>query len=243
MSKKSADQSRAARAQEAIRQQAAAQRRRNLVVGGIVAAALVVVVVVVFLLSRSSDPTGRTPDAVPDGTTADYGVLVGDADAPTSLVFYEDPQCPVCREFEQQVGDQVAAAVEAGDVSVEYRVVSFLDDASSNQYSSRAAHALFAVGSTAGADAFVAMHDLLYADQPAEGGPGHSDEELIGYAVQAGADETEVRPLIEDGAFDQWIANATDAMSRNGVNGTPGVIVDGDLVTGNPVEAVLDAIG
>lgn len=243
MSKKPADQSRAARAQAALEVRAAAERRRNLMIGGGIVAVLVVVVLVVFLLSRGSDTSGETPEAVPAGVTGDYGVVIGDENAPTELVFYEDPQCPVCQQFEAAIGDQVATAVEKGDVRVEYRVVSFLDDASTNQYSSRAANALAAVEDTAGPDAFLTMHELLYAHQPAEGGPGHSDDQLLQYAVQAGAVEDEVRPLIEDDAFGQWVTNATDAMSRNGVTGTPTVFVNGDQVTGNPVQAVLQAIG
>lgn len=246
MSKRSTDQSRTGRAQEAIRQQAAAERRRRLLIGGGVVAVLVVVVLVAFLLSRGSDPTGETPDAVPAGATDDYGVVVGEDDAPTELVFYEDPQCPICAQFEEAVGEQVSAAVEAGEVSVEYRVVSFLDRASTNDYSSRAANALLAVQDVAGPEAFARMHDLLFSEQPAEGGAGHTDDELVAYAVEAGADEGEVRPLIEDKAFAQWIANATDAMSRNDVTGTPTVFVDGERAGENPQEAlvaVLEAVG
>ena len=62
-------------------------------------------------------------------------------------------------------------------------------------------------------------------------------------AVAAGAAEADVRPLIEDKAYEQWITNATDAMSQNDVNGTPTVLVDGEPTEGDPAQAVLDALG
>ena len=40
-------------------------------------------------------------------------------------------------------------------------------------------------------------------------------------------DRDAVSPLIEDGAFDQWVVDATDAMSKDGVTGTPTVEIDG----------------
>lgn len=244
--KKPAEQSRQVRAQAAIRRQKAVERSRNVAIGGVVVGVLVVVVVVAYLFTRSSDTTGATPDAVPSGTTNDYGVVVGKSGAGTQMVFYEDPQCPICKQFEATVGDKVATAVDQGDVSVEYRVVSFLDDASSTDYSSRAANALLAVQDVAGPDAFIKMHDLLYENQPEEGSAGLPDSQLVDYAVQAGADEAEVRPLIEDKAFAQWIKNATDAMSKNDVTGTPTVFIDGKKAGDNPqqsVDAVLKAVG
>jgi len=45
--------------------------------------------------------------------------------------------------------------------------------------------------------------------------------------------------------YDQWIKNATEAMSRDGVNGTPTAVVDGERVEGSThdtVDAVLAAV-
>ena len=61
------------------------------------------------------------------------------------MKFYEDPQCPICQQFEAAVGEQVQTAIADGKVQVDYHIVSFLDDASENEYSSRAANALYVV--------------------------------------------------------------------------------------------------
>lgn len=241
MSKKSADSARAARARAALEARRRAERRRTLVVAGSIVAVLVLVVVVVFVLSSTRDTTGEAPDATPEKATADYGLVVGQAGAPREIVIYEDPQCPNCALLEGEVGDDLAAAVDAGDVRVEYRIVSFLDRASTNDYSSRAANALVAAYDVAGPDVFAALHQVLYDEQTPEGSAGHTDDQLVAYAVEAGADEAEIRPLIEDGAYLQWIGNATDAMSRNGVTGTPTVFVDGQLAD-NPLEGIRRAL-
>ena len=242
MSKNSRDRSRAERAQAAREAQEQAERRRKMVLGGATVAVLVLVAGIVFVINSVRDTTGETPAATPAEATADYGLVVGESDAATEIAIYEDPQCPNCAQLESEVGEDLATAVEAGDIRVEYRIVSFLDEASTNDYSSRAANALVAAYDVSGPEVFMALHQTLFAEQTAEGGPGHSDDQLVDFAVEAGAEESDIRPLVEDGAYVQWIENATDAMSRNGVSGTPTVFVDGELAE-NPLEGILGVLG
>lgn len=243
MSKRSREESRADRADRTaalLQEQKRTERRRA--AGAIVAVVVAVAVVLgggIWLQSRL-DTTGDAPEAVPAGVE-DYSVFVGDEDAPHTVTVYEDLQCPVCQVFEEATGDRLRPAVEAGEVRVEYRMVSFLDGASDNEYSSRALNAALAVLDTAGTEAFLDFHDTLFAEQPAEGGPGPEDDELIEKAVAAGASEDEVRPQVEDKVYEQWIENATDAMSQEGVNGTPTVFIDGEVVEGSAQDSA-DAV-
>ena len=96
-------------------------------------------------------------------------------------------------------------------------MVAFLDRSSTTNYSSRALNAAMAVLSTAGPDAFMKFHTIAYANQPAEGSAGVPDSTLIDWAVQAGADEAQVTPLINGNVYHQWVVNATDQMSKDGV--------------------------
>jgi protein-disulfide isomerase len=84
-----------------------------------------------------------------------------------------------------------------------------------------------AVLSTAGPQAFIKFHEIAYANQPPEGSAGVPDSTLVDWAVQAGADESKVKPLIDGNVYHQWVVNATDQMSKDGVNGTPTVYIDG----------------
>ncbi len=245
MSKKNAGRSRTERAAALREEQRRRERRRQV---GIIAAVVGVVAVLVVgsvVLSSRNDTSGEVASDTPSGVE-DYTVSVGQADAPHTITLYEDPQCPICKAFEDRVSGPLADAVEAGDVRVDYRIVSFLDQASDNEYSSRAANALMAVQDVAGPDAFAAMHKTLYENQPEEGSAGPEDGQLVNWAVEAGALEAKVRPLIEGGTFDQYVVNATDQMSQNGVNGTPTVLIDGDSTGDSPadaVKAVLDLVG
>lgn len=227
MSKKNAAASRSQRAAAAVQAQKDAERRRRMVVVGSVVAVLVLLVAGGAWWMSRSDTTGEAASDTPSGVEG-YGVVVGDAEAPTTLTVYEDLQCPACASFEQQLGPTINDKIEQGEIKVDYRMVSFLDPASTNEYSSRALNAALVVLDTAGVDAFKEMHDQLYADQPAEGGPGHTDEELVDVAVAAGAEESAVTGPIEDKVYEQWITNATDQMSQDGVNGTPSFRIDGE---------------
>ncbi|NYE35175.1 protein-disulfide isomerase [Nocardioides cavernae] len=203
----------------------AAKRRQQLTRFGVVAAVLVVLVGgYFFVTSLGSDK----PDTPPAGASEDFGLVTGDADAPRSVVIYEDFLCPFCGQLEQTVGDQLDAAVEAGETSVEYRPLPFLSRIS--DYSPRAANAFAVVLDESGPEVAKAYHDLLYDNQPAERGPYLDDDELVALAVEAGADEDAVRPGIEDMAFEGWVDAAGDAAGDADVDSTPTVLVDGEVV-------------
>jgi protein-disulfide isomerase len=242
MSTKSNQQSKAERAERAqalMREQKRREHNRNLMVVGAIVVAVLLIVGVLFYVQTQRDKTGQAATDVPGNLTGAYSVTIGDASAPTTLKIYEDFQCPICQVFESQTGAAVADAVAAGKVKVDYNIVSFLDPRSTNAYSSRAMNAAAVVLDTAGPDAFWKFHDLLFKNQPAEGGPGPSDDELIAYAVQAGADEQAITQPIKDKVYDQWVLNATDQMSKDGVNGTPTVFINGQKQDpADPVAAV-----
>src|SRR5262249_53247465 len=143
------------------------------------------------------------------------------------IKLYEDFQCPICNEFEKTAGADIRQGIADGKIKVDYHMVSFLDRSSANQYSSRALNAAMAVLSTAGTDAFLKFHEIAYANQPAEGTAGPENSTLVDWAVQAGATESQVKPLIDGNTYHQWTVNATDQMSKDGVTGTPTVFING----------------
>jgi protein-disulfide isomerase len=105
--------------------------------------------------------------------------------------------------------------------------MAFLDTSANDKYSTRALDAAAVVVNAAGPDAFQKFHDLLYANQPAEGGSGLTDAQLISYAQQAGASGSAVESGIRDLTYGDWVKEITDQASKDGVNQTPTVKVDG----------------
>jgi len=237
MANKTSQQSKSERAQALMREQQRRERTRNLLVIGSIAVAILIVAGVLFAVQSKSDKTGQTAKEVPTNLSGTYNVVIGKKSAPTTIKLYEDLQCPICKDFEQVAGSQVQAAIAGGKVKVDYHMVAFLDRSSTTNYSSRALNAAMAVLSTAGPEAFLKFHTIAYANQPAEGSAGVPDSTLIQWAVDAGADEATVTPLINDNVYHQWVVNATGQMSKDGVNGTPTVFINGENQGANPQTA------
>jgi protein-disulfide isomerase len=223
VSKQSARESRAARAAAAVKDQQRAERRRStLMIGGVVAVILAIVVGG-FLINRARD-TSADVSAPPAGS-GDYGVTIGQKDAPHTVVIYEDFLCPYCGELESASHEDMAKLAEEGKVYVEYRPFNLLE----TDYSVAAAGAFKVVLDAAGPEVAKKFHDELYADQPEESGPYPDTSWLVDKAVEAGADEDAVRSGIEDGKGEAWVADATRAAHDAGVNSTPTIVLDGKV--------------
>lgn len=210
---------------------AAAQRRKRAVLGGI-AAGVVLVVAVVVVIVVQMQRTSTSADAPVPANTVEGGLViaVGDPDAPVTVDIYEDFLCPACRQFEEQAGATLAELVADGSVLVRYRPIAILDRLSTDAYPTRSLNAAAAVVDAAGSDAFLAFHDALFAEQPAENGPGLTDERLVELAAEAGADGAAIAEAIAGLRFEDWTRTVTDAASRAGVAGTPTVLVDGQVL-------------
>jgi protein-disulfide isomerase len=215
---------------EADERRKKAKRKEQLSRFGLIAGVLVLAVAGYLLVTNLGSDK---PDTPPEGATATYGLLVGEADAPKEIVIYEDFLCPFCGQLEQTVGDQLDAAVEAGEVNVEYRPLPFL--AQRFDYSMEAANAFAVVLDESGPEVAKAYHDLLFDNQPSESGPFPDDDQLVEWAVEAGAEEDAVRPGIEDLAFEGWVDAAGDAASDADVDSTPTVLVDGEKIEGEGI--------
>lgn len=226
------------------------RRTRAIVVGSVVVAMLIIVVAIAVVLQQGGNGEDQT-SSPPDNAVDEYALAIGDNDAPVEVTVYEDMMCPYCGLFEQVSADRLKEYAESGDVEVRYHVVSFLDRASEDRYSTRAANALAVVLDTAGSEVAVEFHDALFANQPEEGGAGLSDDEMIEMAVAAGASEDDIRGPIEGLKFEPWVENATEEWSKRGFTGTPAVAVNGEKVEftdaqnllENTEKAIADALG
>jgi protein-disulfide isomerase len=136
----------------------------------------------------------------------------------------------------------MAQLVSAGTVQLHYHGMAFLDTSANDKYSTRALNAAAVVVNAAGPDAFQKFHDLLYANQPAEGGSGLTDDQLIAYAQQAGASGSAVESGIRDLTYGDWVKEITDQASKDGVNQTPTVLVDGHQLEDRSVSGLTAAV-
>ncbi|MEQ6901378.1 thioredoxin domain-containing protein [Nocardioides sp. YIM 152588] len=240
----SSNSKKAARTQKAAaaraEQQRREQRRRMLTIGGVVLAMLVIIGgILAITLNEQSKKDEKL--AAAGSAASSYGVTIGPDDAPHDLVIYEDFLCPYCGELEKRTRDDLTELAAAGNVQVEYRPFDLLSG-SFGDYPIRATNAFAVVLDESGSDVAKQFHDLLFENQPSEQNPdAMTDDDLVDLAVEAGADEADVRPGIEDLAMEDWVTEATQEARDAGVSGTPTVILDGEQFTdGRTVDELAD---
>lgn len=231
MSKKNAPAaSRSQRAAAAVAQQEAGEKRRRLLMVGGVVLALLVIVVAGVLVQGSRDSSSKVDAPIAGGGTGgveEFGLSIGDPEAPHSVVIYEDFLCPYCGQLEQATREDLSELAADGKVFVEYRPFNLLS--SYGDYSARAANAFRVVLEESGPETAKAFHDLLFENQPEEGGDYPDDDQLVSWAVEAGAEEDDVRPGIEGQTRMDWVKAATQSATDSGVQGTPTILLDGEV--------------
>ncbi|MEO6472632.1 MAG: thioredoxin domain-containing protein, partial [Aeromicrobium sp.] len=232
-------QERAARAEQMRKEREKADKRqRNLITVGIAAVVIALIAGGAFAISKAKNENSISKTYVaPKNVTKDFGidytteVATGKAAKnPVKVVLYEDFQCPACQAVEQESGAYLKSAVASGDITIEYRPVSFLDSAPTDKYSSRAANVALCVLDTTDIKTYSAMHDILYVAQSPESGPGLADSKLNDLAKQAGAKS--LTACINSQKFHPWIVKATAAWKGAGYTGTPTILVGGKVVDG-----------
>jgi protein-disulfide isomerase len=135
------------------------------------------------------------------------------------------------------VGTTIDELVASGQARVVYHPVAYLNRFSSTQYSSRSSAA---AGCAADAGVLPRFAQLLYANQPPEGGDGLPEEQLVALGTQAGAGAG-FATCVQDGRYADWTRSVTDAASQAGVTGTPTVLVNGREVE-HTAEALRTAV-
>jgi protein-disulfide isomerase len=186
-------------------------------------------------------PAPTPPERVPaDATAEGDGIVV--AEGPVRVDLFVDFLCPFCRQFEERAGDALRTLAAAGSVDLVYHPVAFLERLSTAHYPSRASAAS---GAAADAGRFSDYKDALFANQPEEGGPGLSDDELVALGAGIGLDEASFGSLVRDQAFLPWTAYVSAQAVEDGVSGTPSVFVDGEQVDPDPaqIEAAVQRAG
>lgn len=165
---------------------------------------------------------GEPPETVPAEVVAPGAEA--EAGKPVKVVLYVDFICPVCKNFEAQYNEQLTKLRNEGKISVEYRALGFLDNRSTTNYSSRAANAAACVVNES-PEKYAEFVDSLFANQPAEGGAGISDNDLKKMATDIGAKPIDT--CVDEKTYRPFVKFTTKQAAAIGVTGTPTVFVDG----------------
>jgi protein-disulfide isomerase len=166
------------------------------------------------------------PGRLPAGVTAEGdGIVIGHG--PVRVDAFIDFLCPFCRQFELAAESTLARLVADGQISLVYHPMNFLDEASTTNYSTRAAAAS---GCAADGGRFAEYAHALFVSQPPEGGPGLSDADLASIGQAAGLAGTAFTACLSDAPYLDWPSYVTARATALGVEATPTVLVAGKAV-------------
>ncbi|MFH8609151.1 DsbA family protein [Streptomyces sp. NPDC018029] len=175
-----------------------------------------------------SEKPAEKPAAKPDAPASVKGgvITVGDPKAKHTVKVYEDPRCPFCKKFEDGGAQALVQPVADGKVKVEYTIASFLDKNLGGSGSVNAANALRA---SVDAGKFPQYHAAVFAHQAAE----ETDDAYTPAFLLKIADKVEglrggaFDKAVTNGTYKKWVGEAMDSFSKDGIQGTPTVFIDG----------------
>jgi len=193
---------------------------------------LVVVTGVVFSLMGQNNKENASLAAL-DGTKlkpavtstidpANGSAIVLNAGSTKVIDIWEDPQCPVCKNFEDANGDYIESLVRDKKATVRFHVLSFLGDESV-----RAANASFCAAEEG---QYLDFHHALYAVQsPLENSGFWSNDKLVSIGAKIGITSKKFADCVTKGSKIDLVKANYDSMQKFGVQGTPTVFINGKL--------------
>ncbi len=221
--------------QQAARARKAKQERQLKIIGGIVLAAVVAAGLLIFLNRPTATSELQIIAApIPEGVPTN-GRVLGNPDAPVTIVEYGDYQCPYCGvAAREDLPTLIDEFVATGQASFEYRDLAFLGPES--------AWAAEAAACALDQDAFWPFHKTVFANQNQENQGALSRERLEAMAEQLGLDMDEYRTCVNNGTHaDAVVAMAEEARAA-GINATPTFIINGVVTPYSGLDGMRNAI-
>lgn len=173
-------------------------------------------------------PTQPTPAPTPQGVDEarmqellENAVVKGDTDAPVTIVEYSDFECPFCARFYSSTLGQIESNfVETGQVKLAYKhfPLSFHPNAQ------KAGEAFECANDQGKA---WEMHDKLF-ESGVEGGVTTFQQ----YASDLGLDTEAFNECLSSGKYADKVSSDAQEAQSVGVRGTPGFLINGQLVSG-----------
>lgn len=155
--------------------------------------------------------------------------VLGDKDAPVTLIEFSDYQCPFCRTFWTDSFPQLKKEyIDTGKVKFVYR------DFPLGFHPMAISYAMAA--SCAGEqDKYWEMHDMIFGEQAVFGTGTVSvfdDSDIKDWAIKLGLNQVKFNECFDSGKYKDEINNDIKDGSRAGVQGTPNFFINGRRIPG-----------
>ncbi|MCB4207825.1 DsbA family protein [Arthrobacter sp. UM1] len=170
------------------------------------------------------DPGTVGPAAKEASSKAPSGSAPTKKGGPGQIIVYVDMLCPHCGEFEKMFGDYLAGLADKGTATVEYRVISILDQSVNQNYSTRAGGAMMSVADKF-PDKFVPAMRAMFEQQPNESAGAGNDK--IKEILKGAGVPGEIEKMVDNGDFRYYTTFANKLAAHEGVSGTPSIYVEG----------------
>ena len=166
--------------------------------------------------------------------------MVGDGEQ--SMDTYIDFMCPVCNQFEQAYGEAIQGLVDDGTITLEHPPDRDPRPRSRRAPSTRPAPRTRCTASPRPtATAAVPFMQAMFANQPQEGTPGLTDDQILAIAAAAGVDRD--RRCVNDGEYSEYVTAMTEktpvAPGATGI-GTPTIAINGEVIANSTLPAPAD---
>jgi protein-disulfide isomerase len=216
---------------ESRRADALARKRRlqYLIIAGFAAVAGIVALIVISQSGGDDNGGGGSPSNVRGVAQVDAelqgipqsGQVLGDANAPVTVVEFGDPQCPVCAAFSGQIAPElISSEVKSGSVRYEFQPYLII-----GPDSKPAMKAALAAGEQ---DRFWNYLQLFYRNQGGENSGYVTDAFLTSIAKGAGVPDIDKWNQSRNSSqWDSILSNGTTRAESLGFNGTPSILVQG----------------
>jgi len=171
---------------------------------------------------------GTAPPAPSAGVTdmkvlSDDDPFMGKKDAPVTIVEFSDYECPFCERFYQQTLPQIKSQyIDTGKVKFVYRDFPL-------GFHQQAEPAAIAANCAGVQDKYFEYHDKIFNSG---GAAGKSSADYKKWAQELGLNLAKWEACLSDPAQKQEIQKDLADGSAAGVQGTPGFIINGKVISG-----------
>lgn len=180
-------------------------------------------------------PAAPVEDTTPKEVGLDDDAVLGDEDAPVTIVEFSDYECPFCkRHFTDTYPQLKEEYIDTGKVKLVFRdlPLSFHDPLATKQ-----AMAAECVREQTNDEGYYKMHDLLFTTTNSNG-TGMTEDKMYELAGQAGANSDQVKECVTSEKYKEEITKDISDGAAVGASATPTFFIgksDGDKILGTPL--------
>lgn len=188
--------------------------------------------------------TGTTPapqaaapaeDTTPKEVSLDNDPVLGDEDAPVTMIEFSDYECPFCkRHFTDTYPQLKEEYIDTGKVKLVFRdlPLSFHDPMATKE-----AMAAECVREQSDDETYFKFHDLMFTNTTSNGN-GLTDDKLWQYAGEVGVNADQVKECVTSEKYKEEVAKDIADGAKVGASATPTFFIgksDGDKIMGTPL--------